>query len=60
VLLSTIFVYGPKVDPLRASVTNQEQRAFIEFHVLLNTPVVKVYKMLDKTAGRNALSKTGI
>jgi hypothetical protein len=57
VLLSAIFVYGPKVDPLRASITNQEQRAFIKCHVLLNTPVVNVYRMLNKIARRNALSK---
>jgi transposase len=57
VLLSAIFVYGPKVDPLRASVTNQEQRAFIKYHVLLNTPVAEVNSMLDKIARRNALSK---
>jgi transposase len=57
VLLSAIFVYGPKVDPLRTSVTNQEQRAFIKCLVLLNTPIVKVYRMLNKIARRNALSK---
>jgi len=60
VLLSASFVHGPKVDPLRASVTNQEQRAFIKCHVLLNTPVVEVDKMLDKTARRSALSKTQV
>ncbi len=59
-LLNAIFVYGPKVDPLRASITNQEQRAIINCHVLLNTPVVNVYRMLNKIARRNALSKRQI
>jgi hypothetical protein len=57
VLLSAIFIYDPNVDLLRASIRNQEERAFIECHVLLNTPVVKVYRVLDKIARRNALSK---
>jgi hypothetical protein len=43
VLLSAISVYGPKVDQLRESVTNQEQRAFIKCHVLLGTPAVEVH-----------------
>jgi hypothetical protein len=60
VLLSANFVYGPKVDPIRASVSNQEQRAFFKSHVLLNAPVVEVYSMLDKIARRNALSKRQI
>jgi len=57
VLLSAIFVHGPKVDTLRASVANQGQRGFVKCHVLLNTPVAEVSSMLDKIAWRNALSK---
>ena len=60
VLLSAISVYGPKVDQLRESVTNQEHRAFIKCHVLLGTPAVEVHRMLDKIARSRALSKTHV
>jgi hypothetical protein len=60
VLLSAISVYGPKVDQLRESVTNQEQRVFIKRHVLLGTPVVEVHRMQDKIARNRALSKTHV
>jgi transposase len=59
-LLSAISVYGPKVDQLRESVTNQEQRAFIKCHVLLGTPAVEVHRMLDKIARNRSLSKTHV
>ena len=60
VLLNAISVYGPKVDQLRESVTNQEHRAFIKCHVLLGTPAVEVHRMLDKIARNRALSKTHV
>ncbi len=60
VLLSAISVYGPKVDQLRECVTNQEQRAFIKCHVLLDTPAVEVHRMQDKIAHNRALSKTHV
>jgi hypothetical protein len=36
-LLIIEYVSGPKTDPLRESITEQEQRAFIKCHVLLGT-----------------------
>jgi len=45
------FVYGPKAGPLRASVKNQEQRAFIKCRVLLNTSVAEVNSYLIKQLG---------
>ncbi len=56
-LLSTNSVYGPTVDPLRASVTNQDQRAFIKCHVLLGTPASEVCRMLATIARSNAYSE---
>lgn len=57
VLLICDFVYGPKVNPLRASITNSDQRAFIKCHVLLGTPASNVSSMLVRIAGSNALSE---
>ncbi len=44
--------------PLRASITIQEQSAFIKCHVLLNTSASQDYKMLEKIARSQALSKS--
>ena len=57
-LLLINYASGPKTDQLRASVTNQEQRAFIKCHVLLGTSTSDVYKMLEKIARRQALSQS--
>ncbi len=57
-LLLISYVSGPKTDPLRASITIQEQRAFIKCHVLLNTSASQDYKMLEKIARSQALSKS--
>ena len=45
------------MNPLRASVTNQDQRAFIKCHVLLGTPVSQVCSMLITIARNNAYSE---
>jgi hypothetical protein len=37
------FCRGPKVDKLLASITRQEQRAFIKCNVFLGCPASKVY-----------------
>ncbi len=46
---------APNIDPLRASVTNEEQRAFIKYHVLLCSTLPEISKMLTKITGRNAI-----
>jgi hypothetical protein len=56
-LLIIHLVSGPKTDPLRASVTKQEQWAFIKCHVLLDTPAAEVYNMLHNIARSQALSR---
>jgi hypothetical protein len=58
-LLIIKFVSGPKTDPLRESVTNQEQWAFIKCHVLLGTTAADVYNMLQ-TIRSQALSRTRV
>src|SRR5256885_624284 len=63
IILALVFcclVGGPKVDPLRASVTNEEQRAFIKCHVLLKTTAAEVNRMLKKIPGRNALVQSHV
>jgi len=57
-LLLISYASGPKMDPLRASIIIQEQRAFIKCQVLLNTSASEVYKMLEKIAQSQALSKS--
>jgi transposase len=42
------------VTPLRASVTKEEQWAFIKCHVLLGTTAYEITKMLPKIAESNA------
>ncbi len=54
------FVNGPPVDPLRESVTKQEQWAFIKFHVLLGTPAAEVFKMIQTIARSQALSRNRV
>ncbi len=56
--LSSNSVFGRKIDPLRASVIKQDQRAFNKCHVLLGAPASEVYGMLVRVALRNALSKS--
>jgi transposase len=54
-LIISDIVMAPNIDPLRASITNEEQRAFIKCHVLLCSTVPKISKMLTKIAGRKAI-----
>jgi transposase len=60
VLLITDVVHGPATNPLRASVTEEDQRAFIKCQVLLSASVPDVCKMLTTIAGRNAYSRSQV
>ena len=44
------------MDQLRASVTRNEQRAFIKLHVLLDVSATEVHRLLDKAVKSNAMS----
>ena len=57
VLISSNLVLGPPMDPLRASVTNEEQWAFIKLHVLLVDSAAEVYRLLHKFVKSLALSE---
>ena len=54
------FCRGPKVDELQASITRQEQRAFIKCSVLLGYPASKVYFDLQRIARKEAYSQTRV
>ncbi len=58
-LLIIKYVSGPKTDPLRESLTKQEQWAFIKCHVLLGTTAAVVYKLLQIRRSQ-ALSRTRV
>jgi transposase len=58
-LLIIGLVNCPKVDPLRASITLLEQRAFIKCHVLLCTSAHDIH-VVKKIAGRNAYSESKV
>ena len=51
---------GPKTDPIRESLTKQEQWAFIKCHVLLGTTAAEVYNMLQTIGRSQALSRTRV
>ena len=59
-LILTIFLvkitFCPPMDQLRASVTRDEQRAFIKLHVLLDVSAAEVHRLLDKAVKSNAMS----
>ena len=59
-LILTMFLvkitFCPEMDPLRASVTRDEQRAFIKLHVLLDVSATEVHRLLDKAVKSNAMS----
>ena len=57
VLISSNLVLGPPMDPLRPSVTNEEQWAFIKLHVLLGDSAAEVYRLLHKSVKSLALSE---
>jgi hypothetical protein len=59
-LLIIKYVSGPKTDPLRESITKQEQWAFIKCHVLLGTTAIEVYNMLQIIGRIQALSRTQV
>jgi DNA-binding transcriptional regulator YhcF (GntR family) len=44
---------SPKINELRATITEQDQRAFIKCHVLLGDSPQEIYHMLKKIARRN-------
>jgi len=57
-LLDTI--KSPNVDPLRESITDEDQRAFIKCHMLLGDSAVDIYRMLQRIARSRALSHTTV
>ena len=59
-LLIIKYVSGPKTDPLRESITKQEQWAFIKCHVLLGTTATQVYNMLQNIGRSQALGRTQV
>jgi hypothetical protein len=59
-LLIIKYVSGPKTDPLRESITKQEQWAFFKCHVLLGTTATEVYNMLQIIGRSQALSRTQV
>jgi hypothetical protein len=59
-LLIIKFVNGPKTDPLRESITKQEQWAFIKCHVLLDTTATEIYNMPQIIGRSQVLSRTQV
>jgi len=60
VFLIIIFLkksFCPNVDPLRVSVTNEEQRAFIKLHYLLDDTAAEIHKLLQNAVRSLALSR---
>ena len=58
--ISVKFILGPTTDPLRASVTNQEQRAFIKIHLLLGDTPAQIYRLLHKSLNSLSLSQSQV
>ena len=56
-LISIKISISPKINELRATITEQDQRAFIKCHVLLGDPPQEIYHMLQKIARRKALTQ---
>lgn len=50
------FIFCPNVDPLRATITCEDQRGFIKCHVILGTPVREVVRLLRSCGGRSRTS----
>lgn len=50
----------PHMDPLRASVTRDEQRAFIKIHYLLDDTPIEIHRLLVKATRSLAMSKTQV
>jgi hypothetical protein len=48
------------MDPLRTSVTNEEQRAFIKLHYLLDDTAAEIHKLLQNAARSLALSRAEV
>jgi transposase len=47
-----------KIDEIRASVTDEEQRAWIKIEVIRNTTVSQVFRKLKRALGRRAFHKS--
>jgi hypothetical protein len=50
VILIIIFLkksFCPNMDPIRTSVTNEEQRAFIKLYYLLDDTAAEIHKLLQ-------------
>ena len=62
-ILILIFVnksLGPNMDPIRASVTHEEQRAFIKLHYLLEDTPAEIHWLLVKAAKSLAVSQRDV
>ncbi len=62
-ILILIFVnksLGPNMDPIRASVTHEEQRAFIKLHYLLEDTPAEIHRLLVKAAKSLAVSQRDV
>jgi transposase len=51
---------SPRVDPLRETITEEDQRAFIKCHVLLGDSAPDIYNMIQKIARRKALTRSTV
>lgn len=67
-LICLVFVFvillnsstSPPTDPLRDSITHDEQRAFIKCHVLLGDTGADIFHMIQKIARRKALTRSAV
>lgn len=53
-------IFCPNMDPIRASITREEQWAFIKLHYLLEDTAAEIHHMLDKAARSLALSRSDV
>lgn len=59
-LIFLSFINCPKIDELRATITEEDQRAFIKCHVLLGDSASVVYRLIQKFARSKALSRSTV
>ena len=59
-IIFTVFkinlIFCPNVNPLRATITCEDQRGFIKCHVILGTPVREVVRLLRSCGGSSRTS----
>ncbi len=56
IILFCGLIKWPKIDELRASITEEDQRAFIKCHILLDDSPTVIHTLLQKIARSQALS----